>query len=119
MVALRRSSTLDRPRGDVAAGPNRDDHLKNHCFVRAADGGWRLFPAFDIVPQLDMYDVQAIGLGIMGGLTTRTNCLSRIGDYDPDACAAEAIVAELTSVMRPWRRRFAKWGVPEPTIRRL
>ncbi|SEP51324.1 HipA-like C-terminal domain-containing protein, partial [Methylobacterium sp. ap11] len=70
MVALKRSSTLVRPRGDVAAGPNRDDVLKNHGFVRAADGGWRLSPAFDIVPQPDMCDVQAIGLGIMGGLPT-------------------------------------------------
>lgn len=98
---------------------NRDDHLKNHGFVRAADGGWRLSPAFDIVPQPDMYDVQAIGLGIMGALPTRTNYLSRIGDFDLDAREAEAIVAEMIGVMRPWRRRFAEWGVPEPTIRRL
>ncbi len=66
-----------------------------------------------------MYDVQAIGLGIMGGLPTRTNYLSRIGDFDLDARAAEAIVAEMIGAMRPWRRRFAEWGVPEPTIRRL
>lgn len=29
---------------------NTDDHLRNHAFVRDADG-WRLSPAFDLVPQ--------------------------------------------------------------------
>lgn len=31
---------------------NRDDHLRNHGFLRAA-GGWRLSPAFDINPNPD------------------------------------------------------------------
>lgn len=32
---------------------------------------------------------------------------------------AEAIVAALITVMRPWRRKFAAWGAPDATIRRL
>ena len=31
---------------------NRDDHLRNHAFVRAAEG-WRLSPAFDLTPSAD------------------------------------------------------------------
>lgn len=98
---------------------NRDDHLKNHGFVRGTDGGWRLSPAFDIVPQPDMPDAQAIGLGIMGGMATRLNYMSRIKDFDLDAAAADATVAGMIGVMRPWRRMFAEWGVSAATIRRL
>src|SRR5699024_10679610 len=31
---------------------NRDDHLRNHGFLRTSDG-WRLAPAFDINPNPD------------------------------------------------------------------
>lgn len=31
---------------------NRDDHLRNHGFLRTGDG-WRLSPAFDVNPNLD------------------------------------------------------------------
>lgn len=41
---------------------NRDDHLKNHSFLRSGDG-WRLSQAFDVVPQPDMDSRQAIGVG--------------------------------------------------------
>lgn len=98
---------------------NRDDHLKNHGFLRRPDGGWYLSPAFDIVPQPDMSDAHAIGLGIMGGLPTRMNFMSRVGDFDLDEGSADAIVAEMIGVMRPWRRKFMEWGVPDLTIRRL
>jgi serine/threonine-protein kinase HipA len=44
---------------------NRDDHLKNHALVY--DGpGWRLSPAFDVVPQPDMQPEQAIAIGHSG-----------------------------------------------------
>ena len=46
---------------NVACG-NRDDHLKNHALLRTKEG-WRLSPAFDIVPQPDMYPNQAIAIG--------------------------------------------------------
>ena len=32
---------------------NDDDHLKNHGFLYAGDGAWRLSPAFDINPNPD------------------------------------------------------------------
>lgn len=98
---------------------NRDDHLKNHGFVRLPDRTWRLSAAFDIVPQPDMHDTQAIGLGIMGGLSSKANYMSMLPAFDLDPPAAEAIVADLTATMGPWRRKFAAWGVPDETIRRL
>ncbi len=29
---------------------NRDDHLRNHGFLRRGAGGWRLSPAYDLNP---------------------------------------------------------------------
>ena len=34
---------------------NRDDHLRNHGFLRATTG-WRLAPAFDVNPNLDKHE---------------------------------------------------------------
>lgn len=66
-----------------------------------------------------MSNAHAIGLGIMGGLPTRMNFMSRVGDFDLDEGSADAIVAEMIGVMRPRRRKFMEWGVPDLTIRRL
>ena len=41
---------------------NTDDHLKNHGFLLQGDG-YRLSPAFDIVPQPNQTSLQAIGVG--------------------------------------------------------
>lgn len=98
---------------------NRDDHLKNHAFVRGEDGGWRLSPAFDIVPQPDMDPQQAIGVGRSGGYPSLSNCLTRAADFALDADAAKAMVAGIVDAMRPWRQKFESWGVPEDTIHRL
>ena len=41
---------------------HRDDHLRNHGFVRSTDG-WRLAPAFDLNPMPDSAEHElAIGL---------------------------------------------------------
>lgn len=33
---------------------NADDHLRNHGFIHVQGQGWRLSPAYDVVPQPDM-----------------------------------------------------------------
>ena len=59
---------------------NRDDHLKNHALLHDGNG-WRLSPAFDIVPQTGIVEpVQAIAVGTLGGIPTIENCLSRCGE---------------------------------------
>jgi serine/threonine-protein kinase HipA len=42
---------------------NTDDHLRNHAFLRDANG-WRLSPAFDLVPGRDRRLVLRPGIGI-------------------------------------------------------
>jgi serine/threonine-protein kinase HipA len=98
---------------------NRDDHLKNHALLH--DGsGWRLSPAFDIVPQTGMVEpVQAIAVGALGGMPTIENCVSRCGELGLSKDAAEAIVDSMVERMRNWPDMFRVHGVPETTIARL
>jgi hypothetical protein len=103
---------------------NRDDHLKNHALLYAEDG-WRLAPAFDVVPQPGILErVQAIAVGVLGGIPTIANCLSRCGEFRrspsewSSACAAGAMIfaslecrhpawsASLACSRRSWRSRY-------------
>jgi len=60
--------------------------------------------------------MQAIGVGIMGGLPTIENCLSRCGEFGLTKDAAGAIVEKMVSDMRPWQDVFKSLNVPDRTI---
>lgn len=97
---------------------NRDDHLKNHAFIRHGNG-WRLSRAFDVVPQPDMDPQQAIGVGRSGSYPTIGNCLTRAADFDLSRDDAKGIVDALVKRMGRWREDFAADGVDDATIKRL
>jgi serine/threonine-protein kinase HipA len=81
------------------------------------DDGWRLSPAFDIVPQTEIVEpVQAIAVGTFGGIPTIDNCLSRCGEFALSRDAAKAIVDKMVEHMRNWQDDFRSLGVPEATI---
>lgn len=98
---------------------NRDDHLKNHAFLRTEDGAWRLSPAFDIVPQPDMDPGQAIAVGRSGGFPSIQNCLTMVAAFDLGQDEGRSIIARMIEAMRPWRDFLGRNAVPEATIRRL
>jgi serine/threonine-protein kinase HipA len=97
---------------------NRDDHLKNHALVY--DGrGWRLSPAFDVVPQPDMQPEHAIALGRSGVYPSIANCVSRCGDFGLSTEAARAEADRISREVSDWRAVFDAEGVAQPTIDRL
>lgn len=74
---------------------NTDDHLKNHGFVLTSDG-YRLSPAFDIVPQPNQTRLQAIGVGAdrvssLDALLTHSSAFYLTQDQ---------AISEITSVVR-------------------
>jgi len=72
------------------------------------------------VPQPGILErVQAIAVGVLGGIPTITNCLSRCGELGLSKDAAEAIVDSMVERMRNWPDMFRVHGVPETTIARL
>jgi serine/threonine-protein kinase HipA len=98
---------------------NRDDHLKNHALLHDG-GGWRLSPAFDVVPQSEIVEpVQAITVGMLGGIPTIENCLSRCGEFGLSEDAAKAIAERMVVRMRNWQSVFRALDVPDTTIARL
>ena len=86
---------------------NRDDHLRNHGFIREA-GGWRLSPAYDVNPNLNKADhaltdtmvreikgVLALGpregweVPIIRTEAVRGEGVDELGEIDVDAVTAE------------------------------
>jgi serine/threonine-protein kinase HipA len=98
---------------------NRDDHLKNHALLRDQNG-WRLSPAFDVVPQTAIVErVQAIAVGMLGGIPTIENCLSCCGEFGLSQDAAKTIAGRMVERVRNWRDAFRALAVPAATIDRL
>lgn len=92
---------------------HRDDHLRNHGFLRTS-GGWRLAPAFDLNP---MPDTPAHELAINEAdhtgdiaLLIETADYYRLSDDD-----AESIVDEVRVALGTWRAvaRIARLGPTE------
>jgi serine/threonine-protein kinase HipA len=88
---------------------NRDDHLRNHGFMRSS-GGWHLSPAFDMNPSfkkdshvlaIDIYDRQP-DLGVV---------LSTASDYRLSNDRAARIIEKVCGVVKSWRARAKKLGL--------
>lgn len=100
---------------NVACG-NTDDHLRNHGFL-LTDGAWRLSPAFDVVPNVDGNDYQAISVGRLGTTASWQNVLSECGRFGLGAEDAATIANEVLRVTSRWREHFSACGVPEADLR--
>ncbi len=100
---------------------NTDDHLRNHGFLYAGAGGWRLSPAYDINPV---------------PVEVRPRILSTaISPDDPSASVdlalaaadyfglkqkdARAVAAEVAAVTSAWRRAAIDAGLTRPEIDRM
>ncbi len=96
---------------------NRDDHLRNHGFLRARDG-FRLAPAFDVNPNVDRSDhVLAIDDAVTDpsvALVESTAPFYRVG-----AKRAAAIVAGVRASLAPWRAVAKRQGIKRDEIERL
>jgi serine/threonine-protein kinase HipA len=79
---------------------NRDDHLRNHGFLRGATG-WRLAPAFDINPNPDKREhALAIDEGNPAPDVDVLRATARF--YRLDAKAADAIEQDVRAAVRTW-----------------
>jgi serine/threonine-protein kinase HipA len=94
---------------------HRDDHLRNHGFLRHVDG-WRLAPAYDLnpVPDLDEHEL-AIGVGShapsVDVAIEETAPFCRLA---PDH--ARQVVAEVRSAIVGWQDLASDNGLPNHEI---
>ena len=123
---LRRWS--DKPEADCAelfrrmvfnaAVTNNDDHPRNHALLRRQKG-WRLSPAYDLVPapvvSLERRDL-ALSVGSYGRTASIYNLLSQAGRFGLSAQAAHAEIDRIVEVIRSWRDSFFACGVSAKDI---
>ena len=118
---LRRWS--DKPEADCAelfrrmvfnaAVTNNDDHPRNHALLRRQKG-WRLSPAYDLVPapavSLERRDL-ALAVGHYGRTASIYNLVSQAGRFGLSAEDARSEIDRLVDVLRQWRETFFACGV--------
>ncbi len=118
---LRRWS--DKPEADCAelfrrmvfnaAVTNNDDHPRNHALLRRPKG-WRLSPAYDLVPapvvSLERRDL-ALTVGNYGRTASVYNLLSQSGRFGLSAEEARKEIDHIVAVGREWRESFFACGV--------
>jgi serine/threonine-protein kinase HipA len=100
---------------------NTDDHLRNHGFLW--DGkGWRLSPAYDIVPypQVSLERDLAIGVGRNGRQATLKNALSDAASFGlPQSQAITLAVDTQKKVKGHWEAVFNDSGITGAELERL
>ena len=96
-----------------AAVTNDDDHPRNHALLRRARG-WRLSPAYDLVPSpkvsLERRDL-ALTVGRYGRTASRYNLLSMAGRFGLSSDDAGQVFERIADGVRRWRECFVACGV--------
>jgi len=96
---------------------NDDDHLRNHAFLQTLQG-WRLSPAYDLVPhpQIGYERHQSIIVGEQGRKGTLGNAMTEAGRFWLTDDKAMVIIEEIKAVVSQWRDRYADCGISEHDI---
>ena len=104
-----------------AAVTNNDDHPRNHAMLRRQKG-WRLSPAYDLVPapvvSLERRDL-ALTVGSYGRTASIYNLLSQAGRFGLSAEEARQEIDGIVAVVRQWRESFFACGVSAKDIEHI
>jgi serine/threonine-protein kinase HipA len=95
-----------------------DDHPRNHAMLRTP-GGWRLSPAYDIVPvpllSLERRDL-ALEAGRYGRVASVYNLLSGSASFGLNFEEAQQVIDKMVEVVKAWRDVFARHKVDERSV---
>ncbi len=96
-----------------AAVTNNDDHPRNHAVLRTKRG-WRLTPAYDLVPaplvSLERRDL-AMTIGTYGRTASIYNLLSLCERFGLTTESAREEIENVVTTVRGWRDHFLACGV--------
>ena len=101
---------------------NTDDHLRNHGFLRAGPGGWRLSPAFDMnpVPAEAGPRVMSLALDESGDRTGSLSLVREAANYfGLSRQRAEAVLQEVAAGVSRWRALAPRVGLSEADCRHM
>jgi serine/threonine-protein kinase HipA len=91
------------------ATANRDDHLRNHGFIRTP-AGWRLAPAFDMNPSFKK-DEHALALDLYTRQPDMTVVLETAEYYRLGTDQAKGIANRVGKVVGGWKVRARRLGL--------
>lgn len=91
------------------ATANRDDHLRNHGFIRQP-GGWRLAPAYDMNPSTKK-DAHMLALDDHSTEPDLDTVMSTAAFYRVSAQDARADLARLRQVLGSWESKAKQLGL--------
>ncbi len=100
---------------------NTDDHPRNHALLRTSTG-WRLSPAYDIVPAPQLSEERrdlAMNVGRFGRAASLYNLVSRCDVFGLRSEEARALIDQMMDVVNGWREFFAAKGVEARSIEML
>jgi serine/threonine-protein kinase HipA len=93
---------------------NRDDHLRNHGFLREKTG-WRLSPAFDVNPNPDK-DSHVLALDERETTPNTTLLVANCELFRLRAERAAEILEQVRAVVRTWEARARTLGIKRAEI---
>lgn len=96
---------------------NRDDHFRNHGFIREASG-WRLAPAFDVNPSLSKQD-HAIAVNEQSTIGDVTLALETAELYRLTRAQAQAMLQEVRGVVADWQEVAQHFGLTGVEVARM
>ncbi len=96
---------------------NTDDHLKNFWMVHDHEQGWRLSPAFDLIPDIGRRGEHVLFFDHSAYYPGRKN-LENLGKRF-GVRTAEIVVTQVFDAMAGWKEVFSSTGVPEKDILRF
>ena len=91
------------------ATANRDDHLRNHGFIRTPSG-WRMAPAFDMNPSFRKEE-HVLSLDLYNRQPDFQIAIATAGYYRMDSARAEEIVHEVCEVVTGWKVLAKRLGL--------
>jgi serine/threonine-protein kinase HipA len=100
---------------------NTDDHLRNHGFLYAGAGGWRLSPAYDLNPVPVDVKPRVLTTAISEDDPTASLpvALGVAGYFELDVVRARAVAADVARAVETWRDEAARQGLSRPEIARM
>lgn len=100
---------------------NTDDHLRNHGFVYAGPGGWRLSPAYDMnpVPTDIKPRVLTTAINLDDGTASLDLALEVAAYFELNPAEARKIAAETGRAVAAWRTEAAELGLTKAEIERM
>lgn len=98
-----------------AAIGNTDDHLKNFLLLRDIDG-WRLSPAFDLVPDIGRNREHTLAIGHSRETPSRDELVAVGQRWSGNAVQARQIVEEVVEVVSTFRASAGELAVASHSV---